>query len=173
MTMNLTTPADSRVERVEDSASVSLPEYRVALKEVGTRQYPVQAVGDSVDAATVVHDLLHDADREHLVAVYLNGRNTPVGVEILAMGRANGTSTTAVEVFKGAIIASATAVVLGHNHPSGHPSPSRADRAFTQSVVTVGALLGLPVLDHVIVTRSGRTYSFRNDDPDFGETESE
>ena len=57
------------------------------------------------------------------------------------------------EVFRGAMIAGAAAVILAHNHPSGDPKPSADDVKLTQRLVEVGVLLGIPVLDHVIVAQ--------------------
>jgi len=59
------------------------------------------------------------------------------------------------EVFRPAIMASAAAMILVHNHPSGDPEPSRDDFELTKRLVRAGELLGIPVLDHLIVVRSG------------------
>jgi DNA repair protein RadC len=59
------------------------------------------------------------------------------------------------EVFRPALRESAAAVVLVHNHPSGDPAPSHEDREITRRLARAGALLGVPVLDHVIVADRG------------------
>ena len=63
------------------------------------------------------------------------------------------------EVFLAAICASAAAVILVHNHPSGDPTPSAGDRTITEQLVAAGRLLDIPVHDHVIVG-AGRYTSF-------------
>ena len=63
------------------------------------------------------------------------------------------------EVFRAAVAERAAGVVLVHNHPSGDPTPSSEDRAVTGQLAAAGALLGIPVLDHVIIGR-GRYVSF-------------
>ncbi len=55
------------------------------------------------------------------------------------------------EVFRAAIVAAASAVVLMHNHPSGEPEPSEADIRVTRDLIRAGQLLKIEVLDHVIV----------------------
>lgn len=55
------------------------------------------------------------------------------------------------EVFRTAVAESAACLILVHNHPSGDPTPSAEDREVTRQLVDAGALLGVPVLDHVIV----------------------
>jgi DNA repair protein RadC len=59
------------------------------------------------------------------------------------------------EVVKRALELSATAVVLVHNHPSGDPTPSRADIQMTQQIVDIAKPLGIAVHDHIIVGKDG------------------
>ena len=65
----------------------------------------------------------------------------------------------AAEVLKPAIVAGAHAIILGHNHPSGDPKPSREDLAMTRTLREAGDLLGIQVLDHVVVTEDGASWS--------------
>lgn len=58
-------------------------------------------------------------------------------------------------MFRGALIARASAIVLGHNHPSGDPTPSEQDVCFTQSIDGAGKVVGIPLTDHVIVCSNG------------------
>jgi DNA repair protein RadC len=71
----------------------------------------------------------------------------------VAGGALTHVSVAAREVFEPAIACRAAAIVLAHNHPSGDAAPSLEDRQFTQVMVEAGALLGIQVLDHLIVTR--------------------
>jgi DNA repair protein RadC len=73
----------------------------------------------------------------------------------VAGGHLMHVSITPREVFAQAVARLAAVIVLAHDHPSGDPSPSLQDREFTQSMVRAGALLGVRVLDHLIVTRRG------------------
>jgi len=63
-------------------------------------------------------------------------------------------------VVKRALELSATALILVHNHPSGDPTPSRADIQMTREIIAAAEALGVKVHDHVVITRSGHT-SFR------------
>ena len=65
------------------------------------------------------------------------------------------------EIFKPALLSNAAAVVIGHNHPSGDPTPSPNDVALTRRVVQAGQLLGIDVLDHIIVGHDRRYCSLR------------
>lgn len=64
------------------------------------------------------------------------------------------------EVFKAALLANAACIVLGHNHPSGHPIPSPDDEELTRRLAASGTLLGVDVMDHIIIGDQ-RYYSFK------------
>jgi DNA repair protein RadC len=78
---------------------------------------------------------------------------------VVSRGILNSSLVHAREVFAAAITASAAAVILCHNHPSGDPTPSVDDRVVTEQLVASGKLLDIPVHDHVIIGR-GRYISF-------------
>jgi DNA repair protein RadC len=75
--------------------------------------------------------------------------------EVAGLGDAAITEFKVVEVVKRALELSATAVILVHNHPSGDPTPSRADVQMTQQIVEVAKPLGISVHDHIIVGKEG------------------
>lgn len=103
---------------------------------------------------------LQDKDREYFVAVFLNAKNIPLGVNLISMGDLTRSIVTPRESFKAAILASACALIFAHNHPSGDPEPSEADIRITNTLKDAGELLGIPVFDHLIVGTNGY-YSFR------------
>ena len=73
-----------------------------------------------------------------------------------------GTLTASIvhprEVFKVACVGNASGIIVLHNHPSGDPLPSEEDRRITSRFEEVGQLMGIPLLDHVIIGRSGGCY---------------
>jgi DNA repair protein RadC len=81
------------------------------------------------------------------------------GPIVITRGILNSSPVHAREVFVAALLASAAAVILVHNHPSGDPTPSVDDRVVTEQLVAGGKLLDIPVHDHVIIGR-GRYVSF-------------
>jgi len=110
-------------------------------------------------AAWTMHQMLGLTDREHFAALFLNGNHNVTGAHVIAVGGQHGIGTIeARTVFRAAITACASAVILGHNHPSGDPSPSAADIATTAKLMAAGKLLGIPVVDHIIVTRDSRRF---------------
>jgi DNA repair protein RadC len=96
---------------------------------------------------------------EHFVVFGLNARNHVVSYEIVAKGEQSACPVTACNVFRTLILIGATATLLVHNHPSGELAPSSEDIAVTTRLRQAGTLLGVPVVDHVIVTDAGY-YSF-------------
>lgn len=111
-------------------------------------------------AARILLKLLAGEAREHFCVLHLGADNTITGYETVAIGSLTSVEVHPREVFRSAIQLGAAVVLLGHNHPSGNPAPSAADRDLTQRLCEAGDLLGIPVLDHVIVAEPGRFYSF-------------
>jgi DNA repair protein RadC len=94
-------------------------------------------------------------DREQFRILFLDKKNRLLADEIQGVGTVDHTPVYIREVIKRALELSATAVVLVHNHPSGDPTPSRADIDMTKLIIEAGKPLGVTVHDHVIVGRSG------------------
>lgn len=97
--------------------------------------------------------------QECFYCLYLNNKNELIERRLLFMGTVNRSVVHPREVFKYAYLSSASSIICMHNHPSGDVSPSRDDIMFTKALVEVGALQGIPVLDHIIVGNDN-FYSF-------------
>ncbi len=112
--------------------------------------------------ADVIPLLAHWArqPQEHFIAVTLNGANEVLHNRVITIGIANASQIHPREVFVDAIKDRACSVILAHNHPSGDLTPSEADKEVTQRLVQAGAVLGIKVLDHVIVSERGH-FSFK------------
>jgi len=117
------------------------------------------AVSSPRDALLLLHRL-RNARREEVQVLLLDARHRAVSLETVAVGTLNASRLAPRDVFAPALRGDAVAVIVGHNHPSGDPTPSRADRVVTSALRAAGDLLGIAVLDHVIVSRSGH-HSFR------------
>lgn len=91
--------------------------------------------------------------QEIFLAVGLNNRNEVIKEMTVAMGTLSECRVEPREVFRPLIAEAAARAVLIHNHPSGDPTPSAADIAMTARLSAVGDLVGIPILDHIIVTR--------------------
>jgi len=92
---------------------------------------------------------------EQFRILFLDKRNTLIADEVQQSGTVDHTPVYPREVVKRALELSATALILVHNHPSGDPTPSRADIQMTKAVIDIARPLGIAVHDHIIVGRSG------------------
>jgi len=90
-------------------------------------------------------------DREQFLSLLLNGRNQLIGFNLVSIGTLTSALVHPREVFKPAILASAAAIILVHNHPSGDPEPSSEDRALTSRLKEAGEIIGIRILDHVVI----------------------
>jgi DNA repair protein RadC len=99
-------------------------------------------------------------EREQFRILFLDKKNTLIADEVQQTGTVDHTPVYPREVMRRALELSATAVILVHNHPSGDPTPSRADIQMTQTIVEVGKPLGVAVHDHLVIGREGHA-SFR------------
>jgi DNA repair protein RadC len=97
------------------------------------------------------HPLLRDSRRERFVEVMLDGKNRVMREERISEGSLTSSLVHPREVFAPAIRESAGALIFVHNHPSGDPEPSPDDFEITERLASVGVLVGIPVLDHVVV----------------------
>ncbi len=103
---------------------------------------------------------LRVAEREEVRVLTLDARHRPITCDTVAVGSINSSRLTPRDVLSAALRRGAAAVVVAHNHPSGDPSPSRADRVVTEALRSATALVGIPMLDHIIVAAHGH-HSFR------------
>lgn len=104
--------------------------------------------------------------KEVLYVLSLDSRGRLIGVPASIRGGVAAVGMRAADVYREAIVLDAVSVVLAHNHPSGDPTPSAQDVAFTEALAAAGDLLGVELLDHVIVGH-GRWISMQYEDHPF------
>src|SRR2546423_11561230 len=159
----------ARFETLERLARASLEELReikgvgrdkaIALKSAFTLAQrmarELQQETPLLDTPDRIADLLREGnplfDVEHFQVGLLNTRRKLIRVEQISQGTLDTILVHPREVFKFAIAANASALVLVHNHPSGDPTPSEADIKVTRDLIRAGHLLKIEVLDHVII----------------------
>lgn len=117
----------------------------------------IQTAAPLLDQPEAVADLLREECRpytvEHFYALFLDTRRRLVRKEELTRGTLDAAIVHPRDVFRHAVAANASAVVLVHNHPSGDPTPSKADITVTRDLIRAGQLLKIEVLDHIILGR--------------------
>lgn len=103
-----------------------------------------------------VADYIRDAfsanpEQESVWVILLDTRGKPKGRQMITLGTATASLAHPREVFRAAVMSSAAAIIIAHNHPSGNPTPSFADDNLTQQIKSSGRILGIDLLDHIII----------------------
>ena len=92
-------------------------------------------------------------EQENLRTILLDTKNRVLDTRNVYQGNVNSSIIRVAEIFREAVRANATAMIVAHNHPSGDPTPSPEDVQVTRSIVEGGRLLGIEVLDHLVIGR--------------------
>jgi len=159
---NLHALARMSVHEMMANSGVSEAEagYVVLAMELGRRRnfHEVKDNGQitgSRDASNYIKPLIADLQHEEFWVLFLNRRNSILSSEKLSMGGMTGTVIDVRLVLKSALERHATSLIFCHNHPSGNLDPSDADKRITRQLKEAGAIMEIPVIDHLIVTQSG------------------
>ena len=103
------------------------------------------------EMAALLRPVFHNLRQEELHVLLMNAKNEVVKDVMATRGLVDRAQAHAREVFREAIVANASRVVLAHNHPSGDPTPSSQDISLTRELVKAGRIIGIEVMDHIIV----------------------
>jgi DNA repair protein RadC len=134
------------------------PVYETLTVNDQAAQYQDTHLSSSRDVARLF-DFLGKETREHFWAVHMDSKNLMLCLDQVSTGSLNASNVHPREVYKSALLSSAAALLLVHNHPSGDPTPSNEDREITMRLKGVSELLEIRLLNHVAIG-TGRHYSF-------------
>jgi DNA repair protein RadC len=126
----------------------------VALVREGSQQVASRVISCPQDAVGILREAIGSSDREVFLTLLLNTRHRVIGIHPVSTGSLNASVVHPRETFKAAMLANAAAIILAHAHPSGDPEPSAEDLAITNRLREAGALLGIPVLDHLVIAET-------------------
>lgn len=101
------------------------------------------------------------SDKEEFRILFLDRKNVLIADEVQNKGTVDHAPVYPREIIKRALELSSSAIILVHNHPSGDPTPSKADIAMTREIVTAAKALGISVHDHLVIGRAGHS-SFKS-----------
>jgi DNA repair protein RadC len=130
----------------------------MACFEMGRRYFAPEAAGGKVTKPDDILPLvahLRDKRQEHFCCITLNGAGEVLGNRVITVGLLNHSLVHPREVFADAITDRAASIICVHNHPSGSLEPSSQDIAITAQLREAGSLVGIQLIDHVIVTKTG------------------
>ena len=142
---------ETRFEPAKEDAGNYVRE--VTARYIGPRRKGLTISGPGA-AARFMRGLLRDEAREHFLALYLDGGHQVVSFSLVSLGDATSAPVHAREVFQGALLVGACALIVGHNHPSGDVQPSTEDKDVTRKLKQAGELLRVPLLDHVLFSET-------------------
>ena len=148
-------------------------EKKYELKQVSVRLrlseepplYSTQEINSPRRAVDVMRDLMMQLDRENIAIIHVDNGGRPISFDITNIGNLNSCQFTMRELFKSAILQNSAQILILHNHPgyrTEKPKPSREDDITTLRVMLAGEFMGIPLMDHVIVSGgTGSCYSYK------------
>ena len=129
--------------------------HLVAAFTLGQRLARETLAREKIDSPELVYDLLASEMRalhkESLRVILLDTRYHLLRIQEVSLGSVNESIAHPRDVFRPAVISSAYAVIVAHNHPSGDPSPSQSDHSLTRRLAEAAELLQIKLLDHIII----------------------
>ena len=137
------------------------------LRELPAEVLKERIIGKPVhDSSEAIFNYLYysmrDRQTEIFKVIYLNSRSQIIDTDDLLEGTADSISIRPREIIESAISHSAAGLIFVHNHPTGDPTPSRADKQLTRDLVFVGMILQIKALDHIIIGEDNY-FSFADD----------
>lgn len=126
------------------------PVYHTETICENTPHWANRRISTSETVFSLFKDLVLET-RENFISLHLDSKNRILCYDLVSVGSMTASIVHPREVYKSALLSSASALVFLHNHPSGDPTPSREDIDITKRLKEAGELLGIRVLDHVII----------------------
>jgi DNA repair protein RadC len=123
--------------------------------------FEMYSIRSPEDAQKLAMSYIADEDREVFLVIMLNTKNQVVGLHRAHVGSLNASIVHPRDVMKCAILNNAASIIVSHQHPSGDPTPSREDIDVTKRLAEAGKILGIELLDHVIVSYTGKNVSLK------------
>ena len=161
---------DATKEQLQQIKGIGLVQALTLLSvvELGKRIYMNDNISDKLllTSSNSIYNYmkyqLYNKKQEYFYCLYVNQRKELIERKLLFMGTLNRSVVHPREVFKNAYLCSASGIICVHNHPSGNVNPSREDIRLTNSLVELGQVNGIPIIDHIIIGDNDY-YSFYED----------
>jgi DNA repair protein RadC len=158
----------TQTNQIEQFTKSPEPRKRVSIIKAAiikerTILYGARQINTPALAAGLATQLFTNSDREMLVVATLDAKCNPLSLEIAAIGNVNTCIVSPREIFKNAILSNAVHIMIFHNHLSGDCTPSSEDITITKRLIDCGDLIGIPLLDHIIVSDNTSYLSLRED----------
>ncbi len=143
-----------------DGLSIAKAAKLKAAVEIGRRaifsdRAATNKISNSKEAFTMLEPLLKGLAKENFMVILLNSRNSVIDIKRVGEGTVNAALIYPRELMELAIRASATGIILAHNHPSGGTMPSIEDKRLTMNILVLGELSSMVLHDHIIIGNDG------------------
>ena len=154
----------------EKKVDLCIYRMRSAIETVGVsalcleNQHYNTGITTTEEAAGFAASFFCKQDKELLYVCAVNGELEPVLMELVAKGSKNVCYAEPADIFKSAILANAYGIFCFHNHPGGSAKASKEDINLTARLEACGVMLGIPLLDHIIISSLGEVYSIKEQD---------
>lgn len=127
-----------------------------AAVELGRRKYQYSGlrISQALELVPFIKTYAMKA-KEHFLCVTLNGNHEIIRINVVSVGTVNSSLIYPREVIELALKDKAAAIILSHNHPSGNLEPSNSDIETTKQLISAANVMGIPILDHIIITTGG------------------
>jgi DNA repair protein RadC len=124
------------------------------------RSSELNPITSPYEVIELIRSKIANFSKEQFLVVSLDTRSRLLGIDNISTGTLNASIVHPRETFECAIKKHAASIIVSHNHPSGDTEPSEEDIKITQRLKEAGKVMGIELLDHIIVTKSGY-YSFK------------
>jgi len=136
----------------------------LATIELGKRiQNKTDMVKTKVTSSEIIFNMyknkIGSKKQEEFHCLFLDNSKNIITKKLIYIGTINYSVIHPREIFKEAVKSSSSSIICIHNHPSGNETPSKEDINMTNQIVNIGKMMGIPVIDHIIVTKN-HYYSF-------------
>jgi DNA repair protein RadC len=136
--------------------------FKICMVKENDIDYPDVNISFPQTVADLVAKYVGTPDREMFIVLAVNVRNKITGIHTVSVGSLDTSIVHPREVFKFAILANASSIIVAHNHPSGDTTPSSDDIELTKRLKQASEILAIDLLDHIVLGHDGQYLSFRD-----------
>ena len=155
--LNMTTQELSAFSGIGVAKACSIKASCELVKRIQEEKHSSVRLLTPVDAYHFFKNKLYAKTEEHLLLTSLDAKQKVISCDLVTKGTVNNSLISPRDIYKIALKRNAVSVILAHNHPSNEPTPSPQDISVTKVVAEVGHTLGIPLVDHLIITDSDYT----------------
>ena len=145
--------------------TVTIPLIHLEIVRDNNVYYSTVQVQTPTEMVDLFKNIIGRRNTEAMLICAVDIKKRPQFLQIVSIGALDYCQLSVAEIWKAALLCNTAQIIIAHNHPSGNPKPSNEDVQITKRLIRAGQLLGIPLLDHIIVTEN-TYYSFRENQND-------